>query len=188
MATPKLSLPTAARPGFEEGAAIIFRRWTALQLAVEQGWGGPDSAAKADAFIRDVIGWFYDNTEHYADDLEGQLQEIIEADFNVGLEDDSETQVAKALVKLWQGCCAGDLSELQRLRVAMHPHQSAAKASVPQADAKGGSGSESGSDEEDGSGSEDMDEDTPAASPPPRRPPPQVDDDGFQMVQRRSRR
>lgn len=27
-----------------------------------QGWGGPDSVAKADAFIRDVIGWFYDNT------------------------------------------------------------------------------------------------------------------------------
>lgn len=35
-ATPALSLQAAARPGFEEGAAIIFRRWTALQLAVEQ--------------------------------------------------------------------------------------------------------------------------------------------------------
>ena len=35
-AAPKRSLPAAARPGFEEGAAIIFRRWTALQLAVDQ--------------------------------------------------------------------------------------------------------------------------------------------------------
>lgn len=110
-AAPKLSLPAAARPGFEDGAAIIFRRWTALQLAVDQagipdrligprplcannslssrsgidsrsdctrmklrpvacqcaarclqGWGGPDSAAKAHAMIRDVLGWFYNNT------------------------------------------------------------------------------------------------------------------------------
>jgi hypothetical protein len=27
-----------------------------------QGWGGPDSAAKADALIRDVLGWFYNNS------------------------------------------------------------------------------------------------------------------------------
>lgn len=110
------------------------------------------------------------------------------ADFNVELEDDSPRMVSQALLKLWQGCCTGDLSELQRLRMAQHPNQSAAKASVSQA--AGGSGSDSGSgDEDDGSGSEDMDEDGPSASPQqPRRPPPQVDDDGFQMVQRRSRR
>ena len=26
-----------------------------------QGWGGPDGVAKADALIRDVLTWFYDN-------------------------------------------------------------------------------------------------------------------------------
>lgn len=41
-------------------------------------------------------------------------------------------QVSQALLKLWQGCCTGDLSELQRLRMAQHPNQSAAKASVSQ--------------------------------------------------------
>ena len=41
-------------------------------------------------------------------------------------------QVSQALLKLWHGCCTGDLSELQRLRMAQHPGQSAAKASVSQ--------------------------------------------------------
>jgi len=40
--------------------------------------------------------------------------------------------VAKALVRLWQGCCSGDLSELQRLRAAVHPGHSSAAASVAQ--------------------------------------------------------
>lgn len=39
---------------------------TAMDVAnsayIMQGWGGRDSAAKADALIRDVIGWFYSNT------------------------------------------------------------------------------------------------------------------------------
>ncbi len=36
MAGGETPLPAAARPAFEEGATLIFRRWTALQLAVEQ--------------------------------------------------------------------------------------------------------------------------------------------------------
>ena len=44
----------------------------------------------------------------------------------------THVQVSQALLKLWQGCCTGDLSELQRLRMAQHPSQSAAMASVSQ--------------------------------------------------------
>ena len=31
-----MSLPPERRSGFEEGASLIFHRWTALTLAVEQ--------------------------------------------------------------------------------------------------------------------------------------------------------
>jgi len=92
-------------------------------------------------------------------------------------------------VRLWHGCCTGDLSELQRLRAAAgNPATaSAAKKSIAQGDAGSVSGSDSGSDDD--GGSDDMDTDgPPGAAPPPRRPPPQIDEDGFETVQRRTRR
>ena len=52
-------LPSSARPAFEEGVARVFGRWTALSLAVDNGWGGGDSKAKAEQLMRDVICWFY---------------------------------------------------------------------------------------------------------------------------------
>ncbi|KAF8067311.1 TSR2 [Scenedesmus sp. PABB004] len=51
-------LTPAARAGFEEGVGLVFSQWTALVLAVDNGWGGPDSAAKADYFIEDTLEWF----------------------------------------------------------------------------------------------------------------------------------
>lgn len=55
--TPQLS--PEAKAGFEEGVGLIFSHWTALVLAVENQWGGPDSATKADYFIDDIIEWFH---------------------------------------------------------------------------------------------------------------------------------
>lgn len=54
---PQLSPP--AKAGFEEGVGLIFSQWTALVLAVENQWGGSDSATKADYFIEDILEWFY---------------------------------------------------------------------------------------------------------------------------------
>lgn len=55
----RVELPPAHRPVFEEGAALIFTRWTALQLGVQNEWGGSKSAQKAQELLQDVIGWFY---------------------------------------------------------------------------------------------------------------------------------
>ena len=48
-----------ARPAFEEGTALIFSRWTALELAVENEWGGRNSRQKADELIAEALDWFY---------------------------------------------------------------------------------------------------------------------------------
>jgi len=47
------------RPAFEEGVSAIFTAWTALCLAVENGWGGAQSVDKANQIIQDIIDWFY---------------------------------------------------------------------------------------------------------------------------------
>lgn len=52
-------LPPQNRPLFEEGARLLFAKWTALQLAVANQWGGTNSAEKAELLLRDCLEWFY---------------------------------------------------------------------------------------------------------------------------------
>ncbi len=54
-------LPPEARPLFEEGATLVFRRWTALSLAVEGQWGGASSVEKAENIWAETMEWFYKN-------------------------------------------------------------------------------------------------------------------------------
>jgi hypothetical protein len=55
----------ASRVLSEKGAAamaecvgLLFGKWTALQLAVQNQWGGHDSQAKADRLASSVLSWF----------------------------------------------------------------------------------------------------------------------------------
>ena len=52
-------MPPQHRPLFEEGVALVFGRWTALQLAIVNEWGGSSSREKAQQLLEDVIQWFY---------------------------------------------------------------------------------------------------------------------------------
>ncbi len=54
-------MPQQHKPVFEEGVALAFGRWTALQLGVVNEWGGPNSREKAQALLEDTINWFYQN-------------------------------------------------------------------------------------------------------------------------------
>jgi hypothetical protein len=55
----RLSMPDAHKAAFQEGCAIIFSKWTALQLGVANEWGGANSKEKAQQLLEDVIQWFY---------------------------------------------------------------------------------------------------------------------------------
>lgn len=54
-----MQLSPEAKAGFEEGVGLVFSQWTALCLAVEQEWGGPESEDKANYLIEETIQWFY---------------------------------------------------------------------------------------------------------------------------------
>lgn len=57
--TKTVHMPDNCKPLFEEGVSLLFQRWTALQLAVQNQWGGSKSVEKANELILDVIDWFY---------------------------------------------------------------------------------------------------------------------------------
>lgn len=50
---------TQMRPLFEEGVRLVFKKWTALALAVENQWGGSNSAERAELLFQDCLDWFY---------------------------------------------------------------------------------------------------------------------------------
>jgi len=57
--TANVPMPAENKPAFEEGCYLIFYRWTALQLAIENEWGGSSSREKAQQLLEEVIEWFY---------------------------------------------------------------------------------------------------------------------------------
>lgn len=105
---------------FEEGIRLVLARWTALGLAVEHGWGGPESEAKSQSFQHELYRWFLESKEQkYVDELEDLLEDVMVSDFNTELQDGSPRQVAEALVGLYEQCAVGDFSTVERMRSAL---------------------------------------------------------------------
>mmetsp|Transcript_5252 Transcript_5252/g.12792 ORF Transcript_5252/g.12792 Transcript_5252/m.12792 type:complete len:194 (+) Transcript_5252:342-923(+) len=180
-------LTSERRPLFEEGCQLVFRRWTALQLAVEHGWGGPQSQEKALDVIDDVADWFYRRKEHYEDELEDELLAAMSEDFNCDCEDGSPKEVARVLVQLYKELCTGDTSGLERLRASGPSNAQASQMEQVDRDGTLLEGDDSDSDMEDCHGAvPGGDAEMGEASAPAG---PIVDDDGFTLVQgRRGRR
>ena len=55
---PPKALSAEALPIFSEGIGLILSQWWALQMAVENEWGGRDSRLKADQIASDIVSWF----------------------------------------------------------------------------------------------------------------------------------
>ncbi|KAK9908850.1 hypothetical protein WJX75_003784 [Coccomyxa subellipsoidea] len=179
-------LPAQARPLFEEGATLVFRRWTALSLAVEGQWGGASSVEKADKIWADTMDWFYKNKEHYSDDLGMELEDSMEQEFNMKLEDGSPYEVAKVLVLLHNELLARDDTTLTRLRQSAPVPPAASRQERVDRDGTvvagngDASSSDSDSDMEEG-GMEATAADSMQAQPQG----PIIDEEGFELVQKR---
>uniref|UniRef100_A0A7S0Y8A4 Pre-rRNA-processing protein TSR2 homolog n=1 Tax=Polytomella parva TaxID=51329 RepID=A0A7S0Y8A4_9CHLO len=187
------------RPLFEEGVALIFAKWTALRLAVDNKWGGDNSEEKAQFLMEDIIDWFYKQRDHFTDDLEVELDEAILHDFNVEAEDGSPKQVSQALIQLYQEVQKGQMDMLEHLRRLEAEGAKKSKKQVMDLDGtimeagiddmKDSSSDDEGSDAEMGDVAMEADE-APLAIPiaEPEIKAPIVDEDGFTMIQKGRRR
>lgn len=54
---------------FSEGIVMTLYRWSALQLAVENEWGGRQSRQKAEQLHSDIFSWFTQSTGNYQNSL-----------------------------------------------------------------------------------------------------------------------
>ncbi|ORY98344.1 Pre-rRNA-processing protein TSR2-domain-containing protein, partial [Absidia repens] len=141
---------------FHEGVTYIFKTWTALKLAVEQDWGGVESAEKRDWMIELITDYFGKNGKKVdVDEIEDILNQIMSDEFHTLLEDDSAYLVAKHLVELFNQCINGNFSEVERLRQKNQTHAASSSSCVQQ----GGEDDGDSDIEGDDMNSNDMDDD-----------------------------
>ncbi|KAK3148324.1 hypothetical protein QOZ80_3BG0293630 [Eleusine coracana subsp. coracana] len=110
-----LSAESAAALG--EGVRLVFGRWTALQMAVENQWGGRDSRAKADQLGESILSWFcHSKGPHYFEDLVDMMYDTISESFNADFEDASVEEVAEQLLIMHEECQQRNYSSIEKLR------------------------------------------------------------------------
>ncbi|KAJ0981689.1 hypothetical protein J5N97_009944 [Dioscorea zingiberensis] len=133
---------------FGEGIALVLARWTALQMAVQNGWGGRDSRRKEDEFASSVLSWFTNtNAPLYIEDLENILDENMVLCFNTEIEDGSVEEVAEQLMIMHEDCLQDNFESIEKLRNST-PTKNAASQSRQVANENEGESSNEESDEE----------------------------------------
>ncbi|GFE52982.1 pre-rRNA-processing factor tsr2 homolog, putative [Babesia ovis] len=100
---------------FRTACRCVMDCWTALNLAVENGWGGDTSAQKKEELIALVTDYCLSKKQLYNDEVEDLLFERMQTLFCVDIEDGSELEIASLLVQLHQSCSSGDIAFAREL-------------------------------------------------------------------------
>ena len=175
------SPPSSASLSFAKGVIARLALWPALQIAVQNGWGGPDSAQKRTWIASVIVDTFEEQpTPPDAEYIEEMLLQIMDDEFETVIEDGSAESVAKDITNLWKDIHLGDLAGLQRLeqQASVIPNRPIlAQAGPPE-------GLDTDSDEEEGDWESDS-EDGYSSDHTSGIQPPKVDEDGFTTVKGR---
>lgn len=130
-----MSTIATCQSSFEQGVALALHLWADLTLAVQNNWGGPDSADKRDWFAGAVVELFPDLTAKGApttatgsaaessDDnepdaacVEEFLLQVMLDEFEVNVDDDSSFEVAEQILRVRAECAKGKFDEVDALR------------------------------------------------------------------------
>lgn len=174
-----------AQAKFELGVTLILHSWPALTVAVKEEWGGPDSADKRDWFAGVIVDLFHTNPLTDAEDLEDFLAQVMEDEFELVLDDESEVQTASQIMAIRKQCGKGEFATVDQMYEQWKVKKDA-KVQISRA----GPGSDDEGDSVDEESEED-DEDVEmgdAPAQPKEKPPPEIDEDGFTKVVGKKRR
>ncbi|KAL8171150.1 hypothetical protein V2J09_022954 [Rumex salicifolius] len=105
------SRSSAAEAQLRQGITVLMRRWTGLQMALQNEWGGRDSRQKYDLLIADLLSWLSQSKGPLClEELENFLHESMLLSFNTEMEDGSIDLVAEHLMMMHEdylhGCYA----------------------------------------------------------------------------------
>ena len=115
---------------FDLSIALALSTWSALTLAVQNSWGGPDSSEKRDWFagaISDLISTTPDADVEYVEEF---MLQIMNDEFDVNVEDGSGEEIAAKIIGLRKLTLQGDFAMVDEMYANWQERQ-----------AKGGGGS-----------------------------------------------
>lgn len=179
-----------AQAKFELGIALALYNWDDLTVAVQNGWGGPESADKRDFLAGSIAELFESNSETDGDDVADRLVQFMEDEFEVVVDDNSEVQVAATIMKIKLETLEGKFGMVDQLYEGWKEKKDSA---LPPVQVQSQSDDEDSVDDED---LEEQDGDTKMTDASvnggdsiskKEKPPPEVDEDGFTKVVRKKR-
>ncbi|XP_045112086.1 pre-rRNA-processing protein TSR2 homolog isoform X2 [Portunus trituberculatus] len=110
-------------PTFKKAVQITLSNWPALQFAVQQQAGGPQSAAIAEWMVGVTEQYFYDNEDLEAEEVADYLATIMDQELNTMVEDESDVEVGQCLCRFYRLCVEGSdaqvLDDLSKIPVGM---------------------------------------------------------------------
>ncbi|XP_073131047.1 uncharacterized protein [Henckelia pumila] len=115
------TLTADAAAQLQEGIQLVLSRWAALQMAVENHWGGHDSLQKSQQLGLNLFHRLCQSKEQvYIDDLEDMLDEFM-LSLNTEIGDGSIEEIAEKLMIMREECLEGNFSTIKKLKEAVAP-------------------------------------------------------------------
>jgi pre-rRNA-processing protein TSR2 len=156
---------------------------------VQNQWGGPDSSDKRDWLAGTLSERFASEPLTDQEDIEVMLLQVLEDEFGVRCEDETEVAVAQDIMKIRKEVGEGSFATVEALKQKWESRKgkevNTGSVQVKEVDQEGDWDSvdeESGSDDDVEMGN------APVAAPPKEKPAPEVDEDGFTKVVGKKRR
>lgn len=168
---------------FDLGIWHALFNWPNLTVAVQNQWGGPDSSDKRDWLAGQISELFASEPLTDAEDVEVMLLQVLEDEFGVRCEDETEVKTAQTIIAIRKELSEGSTLTVDKLQKKWEERKGkeVATGSVNVSE----SNQEADWDSVDEESDEDEDVemgDAPALVPAKPKPEPEVDEDGFTKV------
>jgi pre-rRNA-processing protein TSR2 len=168
---------------FDLGIWHALFNWANLTVAVQNQWGGPDSSDKRDWLAGQISELFAAEPLTDAEDVEVVLLQVLEDEFGVRVEDETEVAVAREIMTIRKEIGEGNTATVDALQKKWQERKgkevSTGSVNVKETNQEGEWDSvDEESDEDD---DVEMGE-APALVPAKPKPEPEVDDEGFTKV------
>ncbi|KAL8247654.1 hypothetical protein R6Q59_008870 [Mikania micrantha] len=129
-----------------EGIDLLLGKWTALQMAIHNEWGGRDTRQKVQQLTVDIHQWLIRPPDAlYIDELENLLDDFM-LSLNTEIDDGSIEEIANELMIMHKECLEGKFALIEQLRQSIptsNHHIQVVNGGVDDSDSTSSSGDES---------------------------------------------
>lgn len=101
---------------FDLGIWHVLFNFADLTVAVQNQWGGPDSSDKRDWLAGQISDLFETEPTTDAEDVEVMILQVLEDEFGVRLEDETEVQVARDIMSIRKELSEGNTATVDGLQ------------------------------------------------------------------------